>query len=105
MQPHGSVCGGRSASYRPVYIKRFLIQWFDIDKEEFSPYLFIYEQEGAVEHLFKVATGLNSMVLGETQILGQVRSSFLLAQRAGATGTVFNSSIQTGRHTWEKRPC
>ncbi len=72
------------------YIKDFLSQWFDIDKEEFSPYLFIYEQEGAVEHLFKVATGLNSMVLGETQILGQVRSSFLLAQEAGATGTVFN---------------
>lgn len=72
------------------YIKDFLSQWFDIDKEEFTPYLFIYEQEGAVEHLFKVACGLNSMVLGETQILGQIRSSFLNAQQSGATGTVFN---------------
>lgn len=72
------------------YIKDFLAQWFDIDKEEFTPYLFIYEQEGAVEHLFKVSCGLNSMVLGETQILGQIRTSFLTAQEAGTTGTVFN---------------
>ncbi|RDI44177.1 glutamyl-tRNA reductase [Falsibacillus pallidus] len=72
------------------YIKEFLSEWFQIDKEEFTSHLFIYEQEGAIEHLFKVASGLNSMVLGETQILGQVRSSFLLAQEAQVTGTVFN---------------
>jgi glutamyl-tRNA reductase len=72
------------------YIKDFLSQWFGIDKDEFSPYLFIYEQDGAIDHLFKVTCGLNSMVLGETQILGQIRSSFLTAQEEGATGTVFN---------------
>jgi glutamyl-tRNA reductase len=72
------------------YIKEFLSEWFQIDQEEFSPFLFIYEQDGAVEHLFKVACGLNSMVLGETQILGQVRSSFLLAQQEETSGTVFN---------------
>ncbi|WP_456273851.1 glutamyl-tRNA reductase [Bacillus sp. AK031] len=72
------------------YIKEFLSQWFDIEKEEFTPYLFIYEQEGAVEHLFNVTCGLNSMVVGETQILGQIRSSFLSAQQSGTTGTVFN---------------
>ncbi|EDL64664.1 glutamyl-tRNA reductase [Bacillus sp. SG-1] len=72
------------------YIKEFLSQWFDIDKEEFTPYLFIYEQDGAVEHLFNVTCGLNSMVVGETQILGQIRSSFLSAQESGTTGTVFN---------------
>ncbi|MEI5905653.1 glutamyl-tRNA reductase [Bacillus spongiae] len=72
------------------YIKEFLSDWFNIDKSEFSPFLFIYEGEGAVEHLFKVTCGLNSMVLGETQILGQIRNSFLLAQDAQATGTVFN---------------
>ncbi len=72
------------------YIKEFLSQWFNIDKDEFSPYLFIYEQDGAVEHLLKVTCGLNSMVLGETQILGQIRSSFLTAQESDSTGTVFN---------------
>lgn len=72
------------------YIKEFLSEWFDLQQDDFSPYLFIYEQDGAIEHLFKVACGLNSMVLGETQILGQVRSSFLLGQQEGTTGTVFN---------------
>ncbi|MGV3465159.1 MAG: glutamyl-tRNA reductase [Heyndrickxia sp.] len=72
------------------YIKDFLAEWFHMDKDEFSPYLFIYEQDGAIEHLFKVICGLNSMVLGETQILGQVRDSFLTGQEAGSTGTIFN---------------
>ncbi|WP_100331752.1 glutamyl-tRNA reductase [Bacillus xiapuensis] len=72
------------------YIKDFLAKWFGLEKEEFSPFLFVREQEAAVEHLFRVTSGLNSMVLGETQILGQVRSSFLRAQAIQATGTVFN---------------
>ncbi|MEW9051653.1 MAG: glutamyl-tRNA reductase [Neobacillus sp.] len=72
------------------YIKEFLSEWFGIEQAEFSPYLFIYEEDGAVEHLFNVACGLNSMVLGETQILGQVRTSFIQAQEEGTTGTVFN---------------
>ncbi len=72
------------------YVKEFLSNWFGIEQNEFSPYLFIYEQDGAVEHLFNVACGLNSMVLGETQILGQVRTSFLFAQEQNTIGTVFN---------------
>lgn len=72
------------------YIKEFLADWFQIDQNEFSPFLFIYEHDGAIEHLFKVGSGLNSMVLGETQILGQVRSSFLQAQVEHTTGTIFN---------------
>lgn len=72
------------------YVKEFLSDWFDIDLEELNSFLSIYEQEEAIEHLFRVTSGLNSMVVGETQILGQVRDSFLLAQESGATGTVFN---------------
>ncbi|MFD2446247.1 glutamyl-tRNA reductase [Bacillus sp. CGMCC 1.16607] len=72
------------------YIKEFLSDWFQMETDEFVPYLFIYEQEGAINHLFHVACGLNSMVLGETQILGQVRTSFLLGQEENTTGTVFN---------------
>ncbi|HYK73062.1 MAG TPA: glutamyl-tRNA reductase [Pseudoneobacillus sp.] len=72
------------------YMKEFLSEWFEIEQNEFVPYLFIYEQEGAISHLFNVACGLNSMVLGETQILGQVRTSFLLGQEEKTTGTVFN---------------
>lgn len=72
------------------YIKEFLSEWFGIEQAEFSPFLFIYEEDGAIEHLFKVSCGLHSMILGETQILGQVRSSFILAQEEGTTGTIFN---------------
>lgn len=72
------------------YVKQFLADWFNLDKEEFSPYLQILENEGAVEHLFRVTVGLNSMVIGETQILGQVRDAFLTAQKIKVTGTIFN---------------
>ncbi|MFZ3576390.1 glutamyl-tRNA reductase [Virgibacillus sp. DJP39] len=72
------------------YIKQFLADWFQIDKEEFSPYLRILEADSAVEHLFKVSAGLDSMVLGETQILGQVKQAFLTAQKMRTTGTIFN---------------
>lgn len=72
------------------YIKQFLANWFQMPIESFSSYLFIYENDGAMEHLFRVTAGIDSMVLGETQILGQVRTSFLQGQEYGTTGTVFN---------------
>lgn len=72
------------------YIKAFLADWFGLDKEEFSPYLNIYENDGALEHLFRVTCGLNSMVVGETQILGQIRNSFFMAQENETVGTIFN---------------
>ncbi|QFT90085.1 Glutamyl-tRNA reductase [Bacillus sp. THAF10] len=72
------------------YIKAFLADWFGLDKEEFSPYLNIYENDGAIEHLYRVSCGLDSMVLGETQILGQIRNSFLTAQEFHTVGTIFN---------------
>ncbi|MDV2684872.1 glutamyl-tRNA reductase [Alkalihalophilus lindianensis] len=72
------------------FTKSFLAEWFQLSKEEVSPYLDIREDHHAIEHLFRVACGLDSMILGETQILGQVRDSFLLAQQEQATGTIFN---------------
>ncbi|MGP1909196.1 glutamyl-tRNA reductase [Metabacillus sp. JX24] len=72
------------------YIKAFLAEWFGLDKDTFSPFLTMYENDGAIEHLFSVSCGLDSMVLGETQILGQVRTSFMLGQTEGTIGTVFN---------------
>jgi glutamyl-tRNA reductase len=72
------------------FTKTFLADWFQLSKDEVSPYLDIREDHHAIEHLFRVACGLDSMILGETQILGQVRDSFLLAQKEQATGTIFN---------------
>lgn len=72
------------------YIKQFLADWFQIDKDEFTSFLRISEDDGALEHLFKVSSGIDSMVLGETQILGQVKQAFLTSQEVQATGTIFN---------------
>ncbi|UOE93342.1 glutamyl-tRNA reductase [Alkalihalobacillus sp. LMS39] len=72
------------------FTKLFLSEWFQLDRQEFTPFLTIQEDHHAIEHLFRVACGLDSMILGETQILGQIKDSFLLAQQNQATGTIFN---------------
>ncbi|MFD4932204.1 glutamyl-tRNA reductase [Peribacillus butanolivorans] len=72
------------------YLKSFLADWFGVDKLEFSDFLYIKENDEAVEHLFRVTCGLDSMVLGETQILGQVKNSFFQSQNLKSTGTIFN---------------
>jgi glutamyl-tRNA reductase len=56
----------------------------------------VYFDEGAVAHTFNVAGGLDSMVIGENQILGQVRSALIGCQQAGTVGTVLNSLFQQG---------
>ncbi|WP_166238888.1 glutamyl-tRNA reductase [Paenibacillus turpanensis] len=72
------------------YVRSFMEKWFHIPRAEFNNHLYIYEDERAIEHLMRVACGLDSMVLGETQILGQVKDAFQLAQSQGVTGTIFN---------------
>ncbi|MFC5700534.1 glutamyl-tRNA reductase [Cohnella faecalis] len=72
------------------FIRSFMEQWFKLPRQQFNPHLYMYEDDRAVEHLFSVTCGLDSMILGETQILGQVRDAFLLAQEERATGTMFN---------------
>lgn len=72
------------------YIRSFMEQWFSVPRQQFNSHLYMYEDDRSVEHLFRVACGLDSMVIGETQILGQVRDAFLLAQEERATGTLFN---------------
>lgn len=72
------------------YTKRFLANWFEVDLEEINRYVSIKEDDEAVRHLFRVTAGLDSMVLGETQILGQVRKSFEIAQQHDSSGLIFN---------------
>ncbi|MCM3785814.1 glutamyl-tRNA reductase [Neobacillus mesonae] len=73
------------------FIRSFMEQWFGISREEFTQHLYIYEDEQAIRHLFRVTSGLDSMVIGETQILGQVKHAFLTAQAEKTTGTWFNT--------------
>lgn len=72
------------------FIRSFIEQWFGVSRQEFTQHLYMYEDDQAIRHLFRVACGLDSMVLGETQILGQVKQAFLQAQSEKATGTWFN---------------
>ncbi|MCC3375746.1 glutamyl-tRNA reductase [Cohnella sp. REN36] len=76
------------------YIRAFMEQWFKLPRVEFNRHLYMYEDEQATHHLFRVACGLDSMVIGETQILGQVRDAFFLAREQKATGTLFNRLFQ-----------
>lgn len=55
-----------------------------------SEYFYFHEADSAVFHLFKVSSGLDSMVLGENQILGQVKEAYRLGTMAGSTGVVLN---------------
>lgn len=72
------------------YIRSFMEQWFKLPRQEFTNHLYMYEDDKAIEHLFRVTSGLDSMVIGETQILGQVKDAFALAQEQKTTGTLFN---------------
>ncbi len=72
------------------YVKRFLANQFSMDLDYLKNYIEIKEEEEAIRHLFKVTAGLDSMVLGETQILGQVRKAFQVAQEIESSGLIFN---------------
>jgi len=67
-----------------------LIDWIatekDIDPVDFTPYLYSYQESNSIRHMFRVACGLDSMVLGEPQILGQMKTAYQLAYEAGTLG-------------------
>jgi glutamyl-tRNA reductase len=61
---------------------------------DLAPSLYNHQESGAVEHAFSVASGLDSMVLGEAQILGQLKDAYRVAQETGSTGPVLNKLFQ-----------
>ncbi|WP_245543357.1 glutamyl-tRNA reductase [Kyrpidia tusciae] len=72
------------------FLRLFLADLSGLDRADFTRYIYLHVNDAAIHHLFRVAAGLDSMVLGETQILGQVRDAFEHAQAAGNTGAVLN---------------
>ncbi len=79
---------------RPEEMIDFLAGLRSIPAAEFRAHLYHKAERGVVEHLFTVASSLDSMVVGETQILGQVREAYDAARDAGATGPVLNPLFQ-----------
>jgi glutamyl-tRNA reductase len=63
-------------------------------KVDVSPYVYVHTGEAAARHLFAVASGLDSMVLGETEITGQIKTAYEAARAAQLTGRVINCAFQ-----------
>jgi glutamyl-tRNA reductase len=74
-------------------IAEFLAEIHGVPAEDIRTHLYEHPDEEAVRHLFRVASGLDSVVIGEAQIAGQVKEAFELAQSAGATGPLLNSLL------------
>lgn len=85
----------------PESIVRELAALGQASVDELDSHLYTYDDAMAVRHLFRVAGGVDSMILGEPQVLGQVRKAYEMALASGATGGVLNRlfelALQTGK--------
>ncbi len=82
------------AGEEPAAAAQWLAKWHHLRPDDLSPYLYTRPQDEAVRHAFRVASGLDSMVLGEPQILGQMKEAVRAAESAGTLGTVLHKLFQ-----------
>lgn len=75
-------------------LARLLAEQAHLSTNELLPHIYVQYDEAAVSHLFRVAAGLESMILGESQILGQVREALLRGQAESTVGTSLNTLFQ-----------
>ncbi|NOS97546.1 MAG: glutamyl-tRNA reductase, partial [Methylotenera sp.] len=73
---------------------QWLSQYHKLEMSSLQPYIYTLPNDEAVKHAFRVASGLDSMVLGEAQILGQFKQSVKIAQDAGTLGTLLHKLFQ-----------
>lgn len=96
----GYVCACDPAQAE-TYLLEFLAHYAGMETEQLRSLVYILRGEAAAQHLMRVTCGLDSLVLGENEILGQVKRSVELAQAAGATGPIlsalFRYAIQAGK--------
>ncbi|MBN9520933.1 glutamyl-tRNA reductase [bacterium] len=71
-------------------VAEYLSELHGVPAADIYPHLYEHADDAAVRHLFRVVSGLDSVVVGEDQIAGQVKDAFDVAQRAGATGPLLN---------------
>lgn len=83
-------------------VEAFLASRCNLPLDELRPHLYIETGAGAVRHLMRVAAGLDSMILGEQQILGQVQAAFEIAQAAGTTGPVLSHLFAQAAHAGKR---
>jgi len=82
---------GRSTDSSADAVAAFLARYHSRSLEDIAPHLYRLEGEAAVRHAFRVAASLDSMVMGEPQILGQVKDAYAVAEKAGSLGSVLNA--------------
>ncbi len=75
-------------------VSDWLCNFHQLDKAQVKPFLYAHPGQDAVKHAFRVASGLDSMVLGEPQILGQMKTAFAKAHKHGNTGKILNRLFQ-----------
>ncbi|MBV7335768.1 glutamyl-tRNA reductase [Chloroflexi bacterium TSY] len=80
----------------------FVADSTNISVQELQPHLYIKYDQGAVVHLFRVVSGLDSLILGEPQILGQVREAYTEAHAAGTTGATLSQLFRQAVHTGKR---
>lgn len=80
-------------------VAQFFQAFKQFDVQQYKASLFAYVEEDAIRHLFSVASGLDSLIVGEGQILGQVRDAFELAQTTGTIGKTLHQLYTTALHT------
>ena len=84
----------RASESNPPNLLRFLHQYFAVPAATLQPHLYEFREREAVRHLFRVASSLDSMVVGEPQILGQVKESYTVARQAGAISSALEPLLQ-----------
>ncbi|MGH8698890.1 MAG: glutamyl-tRNA reductase, partial [Burkholderiales bacterium] len=82
------------AAGEPTQALAWLAGYHQVDPHDLKPYLYTLPREEAVRHAFRVAAGLDSMVLGEPQILGQLKDAVRMAEEAGALGATLSRLFQ-----------
>src|SRR5262249_35055120 len=83
------------AAGEPQAAAEWLAGYHRVQPQELKPYLYTLPQAEAVRHAFRVASGLDSMVVGEPQILGQMKEAARVAESAGTLGTLLNKLFQS----------
>ncbi|MBM3392547.1 MAG: glutamyl-tRNA reductase [Betaproteobacteria bacterium] len=78
----------------PDVAANWLAEYHKLQPQKISPYLYTLPSRDAVRHMFRVASGLDSMVLGEPQILGQMKQAARVAEDAGTLGTFLHKLFQ-----------